>query len=516
MDSDGPVSTWSYDPVDNVLLRADGDGNLTSYTYDALNRQITMTDALGHLTQYSYDPVGNLLKTVDRKGNPTTYSYDAINRQVSITDAQPATTSFQYDPVGNGIKITDANGHSTSFAYDAVNRKTSETYPDLANNTVTWTYDKVGNVTSRTDQKLQTTTYNYSDLYFLKKRVYPSGTDTFTYDLSGRVLTANTSRGSGWNEAFAYDGANRLVQSFQNGRTVSYVYNIPGRTQTLTYPGGRTITEQWDFRPQLLSINDGGPTPIVQYAYDAANNVLTRSFRNGTLATYTYNANNWVCSFNHNSGANLIAGFTYAYDNEGNKFYEQKLHQANDSEAYTYDPVYRLIDYKAGLLASSPPLNCPTSPVDIPVPVTQTAYNLDKLGNWNSIVAAPGGTQTRTHSPSNEITGINGSPILSDNNGNTSDDSANLYSYDEENRLVEVAVKSSGTVLGQYQYDPFGRRVSKIDNFGVQTFYYYDGWRTIEEQSSAGVTQATYVFGNYLDEALTMDRRRPDLLLSPE
>ena len=60
--------------------------------------------------------------------------------------------------------------------------------------------------------------------------------------------------------------------------------------------------------------------------------------------------------------------------------------------------------------------------------------------------------------------------------------------------------------LGQYFYDAFGRRVSKIDNFLVQTFYYYDGWRTIEEQSSPGVTQATYVFGNYLDEALTMDR----------
>ena len=80
------------------------------------------------------------------------------------------------------------------------------------------------------------------------------------------------------------------------------------------------------------------------------------------------------------------------------------------------------------------------------------------------------------------------------------------YSYDEENRLYQGDAIKSANVLGQYQYDAFGRRVSKIDNFGVQTFYYYDGWRTIEEQSSAGVTQATYVFGNYLDEALTMDR----------
>jgi RHS repeat-associated protein len=503
-DSDGPVSTMSYDSVGNVVGRTDGDGNLTSFTYDALNRQITMKDALEQVTQYFYDPVGNRLKVLDRNGNPTTYSYDAINRRLTETNALPATTSFKYDPVGNLIAITDANGHKTKFAYDKVNRKISETYPDPSNNTTVWAYDAVGKVISRTDQKSQVTTYSYSDLYFLLSRAYsPSGaTDTFTYDLSGRVLSGTR---DGWVETRAYDGANRLIQSVQNGRTVSYAYNIPGRTRTVTYPSGRTITEQLDFRPQILSINDGGSTPIVQYAYDPANNVLTRGFRNGTLATYTYNADNWICSLTHTSGANLIVGFTYAYDNEGNKFYEQKLHQPNDSEAYAYDLVYRLTDYQAGTLASSPPPNCPTSPVGIPTPVTQTAYNLDNLGNWKS-KDTDGVIQTRAHSPSNEIASINGSPVSSDNDGNTAAYGSTLYSYDEENRLYQAAPQGGGNLLGQYFYDAFWRRVSKIDNFGIQTFYYYDGWRTIEEQSSAGLTQATYVFGNYLDEALTMDR----------
>jgi RHS repeat-associated protein len=511
-DSDGPVSTWSYDPVGNVVGTTDGDGNPTSYTYDALNRRITMTDALGQVTQYFYDPVGNLLKVLDREGNPTTYTYDAINRRLTVTDAQPATTSFQYDPVGNLLAITDANGHITSFAYDQVNRKISETYPDLSHNTITWTYDQVGNIITRADQKSQITTYTYSDLYFLLSRTYsPSGSaDTYTYDLSGRVLTALRSTCVpmclNWNETFAYDGANRLLQSVQNGQTISYVYNVPGRTRTLTYPGGRIITEQKDFRDfRLVSTNDGGSTPIAQYAYDSANNVLTRSYRNGTVATSTYNANNWVCSINHSLGSNLIVGFTYAYDNEGNKFYEQKLHETNDSEAYTYDLTYRLRDYKAGTLAGSPPPNCPTSSLDVPMPVTQTAYNLDPLGNWNSIVVTPPGVpQTRSHSPSNEITSISGRIVGSDFNGNTALYAGVGYSYDEENRLYQA--KSGGNAQGQYFYDAFGLRVSKIDNFGVQTFYYYDGWRTIEEQSSPGVTDATYVFGNYLDEALTMDR----------
>ena len=130
-------------------------------------------------------------------------------------------------------------------------------------------------------------------------------------------------------ETFAYDGANRLIQSVQNGRTISYVYNIPARIRTVTYPGGRSITEQMDFRDRLSTVNDGGMTPIAQYTYDAGERELTRGYRNGTVATYTYNANNWVLSLNHMMGANLIVGFTYAFDNEGNKQYEQKLHETD-------------------------------------------------------------------------------------------------------------------------------------------------------------------------------------------
>ncbi len=494
VDSQAIVQTTTYDPVGNVLTRLDGNGNGPSYSYDADNRIITMTDALGKPTQYAYDPVGNQLSITDRDGNVTSYGYDAVNRRITITDAQPATTQYQYDNVGNLIKLTDANGHSTNYTYDAVNRRISDKYPDLAHNTVTYTYDAAGNRISRTDQQGQTTTYSYSDLYFLTKRAYPvSPADIFTYDLSGRMLTAT--KGT-WAESFDYDGANRIIQSNQNGKAISYTYNIPARIRILTYPSGWSITEQMDFRDRLLTVNDGGVTPIAQYTYDAGERELTRSYRNGTVATYSYNANDWVTSLSHRMGANLIVGFNYAFDNEGNKNYEQKLHEPTHSEGYAYDNVYRLINYQVGTLVGST-----ITPV-----LTQTAYNLDPLGNWNSIAVTPGGTQTRAHSPSNEITKINLTPILSDNNGNTNDDGTNLYSYDEENRLVKVTAKSGSAVLGQYQYDAVGRRVSRTDNFGTQTLYYYDDHRAIEEQSSAGITQATYAFGNYIDEALTMDR----------
>jgi RHS repeat-associated protein len=491
-DSAGSVGSYTYDPVGNRLSSTDGDGNTTSYVYDALNRLITATDPLGKTTTNQYDQVGNLLKVTDRNGNTTSYTYDAINRRIGMTDALGNTTQWQYDPVGNLIKLTDANGHATQYFYDAVNRPRRETYPDGLSRS--YTYDSAGNLLTRTDQIGQVTNYTYSDLYFLLGRAYPSAiNDSFTYDLSGRMLTGQ--RGT-WPDTFAYDSANRVTGTAQNGQTVGYVYNIPGRTRQITYPGGRVITEHPDARTRMDHINDAAfSANIVQYTYDSANNVLSRNYRNGTTSAFAYNANNWTTNIAHDNPA-TFAGFSYAYDNEGNKQFEDKLQNTANSECYGYDTTYRLTGYKVG-----------TTPV-CTVPVTQTSYNLDPVGNWNS-KTTDAVMQSRVHNADNELIQINAQALTYDADGNTQNDGSFTYAYDEENRLTKVTRNSDSAVVGQYQYDALSRRVQKIANPAgtpTTTQYFYDGARIIEEQNAASVTQATYVYGNYIDEVLTMDR----------
>jgi RHS repeat-associated protein len=494
-DGGGTIATYTYDAMGHELTRTDGNGNTTTNAYDAVYRIIQVTDPLGENTAYSYDPAGNLVTTTDRNGNVTSYTYDAINRRTSMTDALAETTNYQYDPVGNRTKVTDANGHATDYAYDAVNRLITGAYAD--GHSRTFTYDFVGNLTSRTDQNGVITRYDYSDLYFLTSRVYPSSTDTMTYDLSGRLLSAT--RG-GWLDTYTYDGANRVLTSGQGGETVSYGYHIPTpTTRTVTYPGGSAITESLDVRGRLSRIDDASTPSIVTYSYDAANRVLTRNYRNGTSAAYTYNNDDWVTTLQHGS----IAGFTYAYDNEGNKQFEQKLQDTNHSEAYQYDKTYRLIDYKVGTLVGS----------TVPVPSTETQYSLDPVDNWlkKVTVSTTTTTETRTHNAVNEITAINGASLSYDNDGNLTADSLYTYTYDEENRLTSVTRQSDSRVVGQYQYDALSRRVQKAANAATPpspstTCYFYDDMRVIEEQNCAGATQATYVYGNYVDEVLTMDR----------
>jgi RHS repeat-associated protein len=74
--------------------------------------------------------------------------------------------------------------------------------------------------------------------------------------------------------------------------------------------------------------------------------------------------------------------------------------------------------------------------------------------------------------------------------------------------MVEYLVVATGE-LTRYAYDALGRRIVKVrDATGnpKATSYLYDGWRVIEERDGADQVQATYTYGNDIDERLSMER----------
>jgi RHS repeat-associated protein len=389
---------------------------------------------------------------------------------------------------------------TTRYAYDEINRLAQETYPDhdLGKDSREFTYDKASNLIQRIDQKNAATQYDYDDLHRLIQRDYAADPDdSFAYDTGGRMISALR---NGWLATYSYDSANRVLSATQNGQTVGYAYDIPNRKRTLAYPSGKLVVEQRDLRERLDTLNAG---VIADYAYDLGNRATARVYGNGAQAAYSYNANNWITQLVHTqSDTTLIAGFAHDYDQEGNKRFEEKQHDAARSEAYGYDDIHRLIDYKVGTLIGA----------SVSVPGTQTQYDLDKLGNWDSKTKDLGSPETRQHNAVNEITAIALAPISSDDNGNLVEDSDYLYTYDQENRLAQIKRKSDGKVVGQYRYDALSRRIAKIadPSFGpptpLETRYFYDNARIIEEQDAGAATQAVYTYGNYIDEVLTMER----------
>src|ERR1700678_1686383 len=87
-----------------------------------------------------------------------------------------------------------------------------------------------------------------------------------------------------------------------------------------------------------------------------------------------------------------------------------------------------------------------------------------------------------------------------DANGNAlSDASGKQYTWDFENRLVQVVNPGVGTTT--FKYDPFGRRIQKSGSLGV-TNYLYDGENIIEEIDSSGNLLARYTQSAWMDQPL--------------
>ncbi len=69
--------------------------------------------------------------------------------------------------------------------------------------------------------------------------------------------------------------------------------------------------------------------------------------------------------------------------------------------------------------------------------------------------------------------------------------------------------KSDAVTLGGYRYDALGRRVGKVaqpTGTPIETTYYHDGDRVIEQRDTLGGPATTYVHGHDIDDVLTLDR----------
>ncbi len=478
MDALGTIAKYGYDAASNKLSEEDGKGNRTSYQYDALSRVQSMTDALGNTSSYAYDFNDNLTQQTDREGKTTAYGYDSLDRQTSVTDARSFTTATAYDKAGNVKSVTDARSNVTQYTYDALNQLLQEKFAD--NTTKAYTYDSVGNLKTRTDNNSQTTTFSYDAINRPVLRSYSAtSADTFAYNSAGLLAAALSSNAA---VTYLYDKANRITSETLNGKATTYGYNIAGGKKTVSYPGGRQIEQRFDARDQLTAIAGGGGQPIVAYEYDEAGRNTKRTFQNGTVANLTFDADSRVTELNHNPAR--FVDFGYSYDKEGNPTAAQFRHKSNHTEGYSYDNTYQLTGYSKG-------------------GSTTGAFSYDGVGNRTG-ATLPGGSASYTANNMNAYSGIvYGSSYTPayDNNGNLTSFGSTGYTYDRENRIT--AVNSGSTA--RYDYDALGRRIRKTAGSDT-TNYYYSGLQVIEERNGRDSVKATYVWGRWIDDAVSMQR----------
>jgi RHS repeat-associated protein len=202
-----------------------------------------------------------------------------------------------------------------------------------------------------------------------------------------------------------------------------------------------------------------------------------------------------------NKKSNSRRGSYYGYNNVHMKTYEQRGHENNAGDVYTYDDVYRLTNVK---------INVPDPTVPNPAEFEkEKTFNFDKLDNILSIVETQNEqTVTKTtqiNTVLNQYENFAGWGLSYDLNGNTTQKGTQHFTYNYRNQIINA---QDQTTEANYKYDALGRRVLKAVTVGSTTKttnYYYSGNHVIEERDGSDNVLNQYIYGNGIDEIIRMD-----------
>ena len=200
------------------------------------------------------------------------------------------------------------------------------------------------------------------------------------------------------------------------------------------------------------------------------NRPKTVSLPGGTTKEFTYDPLMRIESITSQDQAqNELLRYQFSYDKMDNITAKQTEHGDYD---YSYDNLYRL--------------TTAYNPIQ-----TDEAFTYDAVGNRLTDADTAGNW---TYNDNNELLTTDNIQYIYDANGNmvqkTDGGVVTNYIYNVEDRLTEVR-DDSGSLIAEYYYYPFGRRLWKeVD--GITTYFLYADEGLVGEYDATGVEIITY------------------------
>ncbi|MEH6610341.1 MAG: RHS repeat-associated core domain-containing protein [Halioglobus sp.] len=449
----GQITSFSYDKNSNQVTVTDGNLNNTTEDHDALDRVIGSYGPLNSNALYLNDEQDNLVQVTDPKGLVTTYTYDGRKNLLQLSSPDTGVTNYTYDAADNRLTQSDANGVLASFSYDALNRLLSTSYPNNTLN-VTYGYDAgtygKGYLTSISDH---------------------SGTTLLDYDPRGNVVyqgldTGDTQIGL----SYGYNTTDQLIKiTYPSERVVDFTRGADGLVTT--------VSTTSDAGNQLLADN-------ADYLPFGPMNALT--YGNGVTYAASYDLDYRVSSMAHSALRNA----QYAYDDVDNITGIANNTNPAANQIFTYDALNRLNDAE-GIYGS-------------------LSYTYDANGNRLSYTDDTSVDGYSYDASSHRLLSTKNWDYQYDNNGNqiakitraNGSGDGTLYRYDDNNRLVEVAERTTigneqfDSVLATYSYNNRGQRARKVTSAGTTHSVYSPDDLLLAEVDQDGLVLREYIYLN--------------------
>lgn len=498
---------FSYDSSGNIVEIIDPNGASEHLKYSRYGDLINGTDRLGNVTRYSIDRMGRLIKYTDCQGNHTDIEYDLMNNPLRITFPDNTAIDFSYDATGNITTITDPHKRTTRYIYGICERLLERIDP-LGNSIIyTWGTEP-GYLLCVENEKKEKHKFEYNAAgRIICETSFDNRKMEYEYDPAGNIIA----KVNGCNErtTYVYDDAQQLTQKFfPDGSSVSFAYDAIGNIVTAKNISIAIKLERDPFGRVLKEIQGNNS---IEHDYDAIGNVINTKTDLDHETAYQYNRNGYCISLQ----TNLNHRIDFEIDALGRET-KRKI-PGNIELDQKYDSIGQLLEQKLtkpkcfapipGRLTDNNTSVFPTSPS-----IIKRIYTYDGTGNLTKINDSTWGeiqyTYDRadhliqaikekmfekfTYDPCGNIKTINqlknnitksenleygignrlfrqgNTKFIYDENGrrtkkielfDTDSPKEWIFEWDYDDQLISV-IKPDGDIWN-YEYDPFGRRISK-------------------------------------------------------
>lgn len=533
----------SYDNLNRVLGRGYPDGGVESFGYTFnISYATSYTNQIGNVILYNFDGLQRETNDICLGVATNVYTYNGAGDLIGLIDGKKQVTTWMYDSFGRMTnKINAAGTNILFFQYDADNRLTNRWTPAKGN--TGYSYDAVGNLTGIIHPISRSIVLSYDALNHVTNMIDAAGTNAFTYDQMGHLLSAGglwpndtvsylytnalkmelslAQPGiSPWTQFYNYDSMRRLISITSQAGAFSYTY-ITSQPSTLVsqlvLPNGAYINNDYDSVSRLTetTLNRAWGTPVESesYTYDQAGERLTESNLSGDSRGYGYDKEGELISAKATEAGGtpnrLNEQFGYGYDAAGNVNFRTNNGFVQYFNVNNINELTTITNKGKFTVAGT----TTASATNVTVNLTNAFLYADStfavtnfaLANGSNTFTAIGKDSFGNKSTNVVIAVLRATNTYSyDLNGNLLGDGTRNFKYDDENQLIGIWVSNAWSNC--FTYDGKMRRRIEQDytwqtGAWVQTneiHFIYDGNLVLQERSGSNSPSVTYTRGNDL------------------